>query len=105
MTKTLTAGLICTAALLAVGATPAAAKGCNGYVNQMQWGCAPWDNNNGPQFPHYKAPAPVRPGVPMQNGGTPAVQPGNGAGLLSPNGGNLIGHDSGNGAGLIGKAR
>jgi hypothetical protein len=33
------------------------AAGCNGHVEPQTWGCAPWDNNNGPKFPHYKAPA------------------------------------------------
>jgi hypothetical protein len=42
--------------LLALSSPQAEAKGCNGYVNQFQWGCAAWDNNNGPQFPHYQAP-------------------------------------------------
>ncbi|TFI56463.1 hypothetical protein E2493_20070 [Sphingomonas parva] len=23
-------------------------------VNILVWGCAPWDNNNGPNFPYYK---------------------------------------------------
>lgn len=36
-------------------ATPAyAGTGCNGVVNIFVWGCAPWDNNNGPKFPYYK---------------------------------------------------
>lgn len=36
-------------------ATPAyAGTGCNGVVNIFVWGCAPWDNNNGPQYPYYK---------------------------------------------------
>jgi hypothetical protein len=38
-------------------ATPtnaAAIRGCNGVVNPLVWGCAPWDNNNGPQFPYHK---------------------------------------------------
>lgn len=45
------------AAVVAAGvfATPAAAaRGCNGVVNPLVWGCAPWDNNNGPQFPYFK---------------------------------------------------
>src|SRR5690606_27058383 len=35
--------------LIAMWAAPAHAAGCNGVVNIFQWGCAPWDNNNGPQ--------------------------------------------------------
>ena len=35
--------------------TPAyAGTGCNGVVAWWVWGCAPWDNNNGPQFPYYR---------------------------------------------------
>lgn len=40
-----------------LAANEASAKGCNGVVNQAVWGCAAWDNNNGPQFPNYKKPA------------------------------------------------
>ena len=47
------------AAAMAVGlftfAAPAnAGTGCNGVINPFVWGCAPWDNNNGPNFPYYK---------------------------------------------------
>ena len=35
-------------------ATPAQAAGCNGVVNPFVWGCAPWDNNNGPRYPYYR---------------------------------------------------
>ncbi len=36
-------------------ASPAyAGTGCNGVVNIFVWGCAPWDNNNGPKYPYYK---------------------------------------------------
>lgn len=41
------------AACLSV-ATPASARGCNGVINPLVWGCAPWDNNNGPNFPYFK---------------------------------------------------
>lgn len=48
-------GLTIGASLLTID--EASAKGCNGVVNPAVWGCAPWDNNNGPKFPNYKAPA------------------------------------------------
>ncbi|MCP3733065.1 hypothetical protein M9978_21905 [Sphingomonas sp. MG17] len=36
-------------------AAPAyAGTGCNGVVNIFVWGCAPWDNNNGAQYPYFK---------------------------------------------------
>ncbi len=44
-------------------AAPASANGCNGVVSLAEWGCAPWDNNNGPQYPYYQGsanPAPIR---------------------------------------------
>lgn len=52
--------VICAALLIATAtsAGAAGAKGCNGVVNQLVWGCAAWDNNNGPQYPNYRAPTP-----------------------------------------------
>ena len=45
----------CASVALMTAATPAnAGTGCNGVVNPLVWGCAPWDNNNGPNFPYYK---------------------------------------------------
>jgi hypothetical protein len=44
-------------ALLVGAANSASAKGCNGHVEPLRWGCAAWDNNNGPNYPYYKAPA------------------------------------------------
>ena len=41
-------------AAVCIYAAPAAAAGCNGVVNPLVWGCAPWDNNNGPNYPYYK---------------------------------------------------
>ena len=41
-------------ALLTVATSASAGTGCNGVVNPLVWGCAPWDNNNGPNFPYYK---------------------------------------------------
>lgn len=45
------------AVLTATAAMPLpafAGTGCNGVVNILVWGCAPWDNNNGPQFPYHR---------------------------------------------------
>lgn len=77
------------AAILSLAAAlPAAAKGCNGVVNVAVWGCAPWDNNNGPQFPNYRpARAPVAP--------PPAIiRPQ--AGVIAAGGGNVIAAGGGN---------
>jgi len=43
---------------------PAKASGCNGVVSPLEWGCAPWDNNNGPQYPHYQQPPPAAAATP-----------------------------------------
>ena len=51
--KLLAAAIAC-AAPFAFAAPAYAGTGCNGVVNIFVWGCAPWDNNNGPQFPYYK---------------------------------------------------
>ena len=100
--------------LLAAGAYgmsagEAIAAGCNGVVDQLKWGCAAWDNNNGPQFPHYKppktaqpaakvAPAKAAPVVRAPQPNSPAVAP-NSARIISRDGAGLVGQD---GAGLIG---
>ena len=51
-------GILAGAAILAAGVTlsaPASAgTGCNGVINPFVWGCAPWDNNNGAQYPYYR---------------------------------------------------
>jgi hypothetical protein len=55
--RSITLRLTCLAAAVSVTgiAAPAiAGTGCNGVVNVFVWGCAPWDNNNGPQFPYFK---------------------------------------------------
>jgi hypothetical protein len=78
----------------------ASAKGCNGVVNQMEWGCAAWDNNNGPQFPHYNKPASAQPAaktalaVPAPSAA--AVQPRAGAPIISTNGSGIVASGAGN---------
>jgi hypothetical protein len=50
--------LIVITSTVAIGtSSPAAAGGCNGVVNIFTWGCAPWDNNNGRNFPYYRKKA------------------------------------------------
>jgi hypothetical protein len=87
------AGLVAGVSFLT--ANEASAKGCNGVVSPMEWGCAAWDNNNGPEFPHYKkkasaakpATAPAQPVVapPKQ-----VVAPNAGAGIISGGAGNAV---------------
>jgi len=97
------------AGLCVVATQEAGAKGCNGVVSQGEWGCAAWDNNNGPQFPHYKKPgsaqpaAVVAPSALAQKPG-PVLAPNkvnapvnaNGAGLVASGGGNLVSSGGGN---------
>jgi hypothetical protein len=78
------------------------AAGCNGHVNPAEWGCAPWDNNNGPRYPHYKAPqkhaappaAHVQPQVKPQVQTPPqsVFQNHNGGGIMGNSGGNVVGN-------------
>lgn len=60
--------IVCAAAIgFAAAATPAyAGTGCNGVVNPFVWGCAPWDNNNGPKYPYYNKTQVTRPKVEVQ---------------------------------------
>ena len=53
ISKKIVLGLVAATTLGAAGAA-SAGTGCNGIVNQFIWGCAFWDNNNGPQYPFYK---------------------------------------------------
>jgi hypothetical protein len=97
-------------AILAVAASgslftvEASAKGCNGVVNQLEWGCAAWDNNNGPDYPHYKKPASAaaaQPAAaqPAARAPNPAIAtPNGGAGLVAAGAGNAV---SKNGNGLV----
>ena len=64
--------------------TPSNAAGCGGYVNLMQWGCAPWDNN-----PPKKG---VTPGYPVV---APKVTVQPAASVISNDGGSIVSHDSG----------
>ena len=79
------------------------AKGCNGVVSQLEWGCAAWDNNNGPQFAHYKKqPTSTPPAAkvsppPRANPVVRAPTLGNGNGIVSQGGGNLISPGNRNG--------
>jgi hypothetical protein len=79
------------AAFVVVDSAPAAARGCGGYVNQLVWGCAYWDNNQKcPYHPDCRKAAPQARPAPVYN---PAVQPGynSGNGLVAQGGGNRPG--------------
>jgi hypothetical protein len=99
------AGLV----IAASAAAPAyAGTGCNGVVNIFQWGCAPWDNNNGPQYPYYrkrqvtmKAPSGSR--ITVKDGhavvsinGTNYPVVGGASGVVSAGGGNVVSAGGGN---------
>ncbi len=81
-------------------ATPASAgTGCNGVVNIFQWGCAPWDNNNGPQYPYFKKKTVRVPaGTPMktERGQSFALVNGQWAPMVAAGGGNMVAAGGGN---------
>ena len=85
-----------------LGTSDAGAAGCNGVVNQLEWGCAAWDNNNGPQFPHYKKPASAAPAAPAAHASPAAAVPkpvitqSGGAGIVAQGGGNIVAQGGGN---------
>jgi len=94
------------AGLCVMAAQEAGAKGCNGVVSQGEWGCAAWDNNNGPQFPHYKKPGAAQPAAvvapsalakPPQAVLAPnKVVNSGGAGIVAAGGGNIVSAGGGN---------
>ena len=73
-------------------ATSATAAGCNGVVNQVVWGCAAWDNNNGPQFPNWRGGSSPAPAAAV--GSSLAARPANG--LVAAGAGNLVAAGAGN---------
>lgn len=90
-------------------ASPAyAGTGCNGVVNIFVWGCAPWDNNNGPKYPYYKkretsVQAPrgskitVKDGHAMVNvNGREYPVVGGASGVVAAGGGNVVAAGGGN---------
>ena len=102
-------------ALVSAGAccmsATASARGCNGVVDQLKWGCAAWDNNNGPQYPHYKAPQKAQPApakvAPAPSAALQPPRPNAGNGIVSRDGAGIVSRDgagviSRDGAGLIG---
>ena len=81
-----------------------AAAGCNGVVNAAVWGCAPWDNNNGPQFPNYKPKkaaqqtvAPAAKSAPPAVAQRPVTPPATAGRIISNDGASIISRD---GAGM-----
>lgn len=102
MNKLHIAGAVALGILGLTAAMPASAgTGCNGVINPFVWGCAPWDNNNGPQFPYYKKTRITIPKEGTQivnkNGTQMALRNGtyyplvtNGGGTLVTNGGSTL---------------
>lgn len=93
------------------GVSPAVAAlgtGCNGVVNIFVWGCAPWDNNNGPQFPYFRkrqvtVSAPPGSRITLRDGhafvtinGTAYPVVGGANGVVSAGGANVVSAGGGN---------
>lgn len=87
-----------TASMALLAGAPAQAAGCNGVVSPAEWGCAPWDNNNGPKFPHYRAPAKSSTPAPLAaQQQAPQVRAGGDVnGFISHNGGGIVAQGAGN---------
>jgi hypothetical protein len=105
MKKLFLTTVFASAAAFVVGSNPANAAGCGGYVNLLQWGCAPWDNNPPKPgvTPGYPAVAPKAVAVPAaavisNDGGslTRAAAP-----VVSNDGGSFVGN---NGSALVSNA-
>ncbi|UZK66674.1 hypothetical protein [Sphingomonas sp. M1-B02] len=91
---------IAAAGFAACVATPASAgTGCNGVVNIFLWGCAPWDNNNGPQYPYYRKKVITLPRqgtqIVTKNGVQMALRNGTYYPLIGTDGASMIGNDAG----------
>ncbi len=81
------------------------AQGCNGVVNILVWGCAPWDNNNGPKYPYYRKKKQNLPANQTQivdrNGQKMALYNGQyyplaGGNVIAPGGANVVASGGGN---------
>ncbi|HEX8301488.1 hypothetical protein [Sphingomonas sp.] len=104
----LAAAAIAIAATGAFAAPAYAGTGCNGVVNIFVWGCAPWDNNNGPKFPYYKKrttamQAPKGSKITLKDGhamvninGREFPVVGGANGVIAAGGGNIISGGAGN---------
>ena len=108
--------LLIAAAGTSIGTPADAGTGCNGVVAWWVWGCAPWDNNNGSQFPFYKKQAVAVPAgktirVDIKGndalavidgkqmpiiGGKAALVASGGGNLVASGGGNLVASGGGN---------
>lgn len=92
-----------TAAIVVVAgmtmSNPASAAGCNGVVDWFKWGCAGWDNNNGPQYPYYQKKVVTVPKQGTQivdkNGAKFALRNGQYFPLVTQAGGNIISDNGG----------
>ena len=88
------------AAMMAVPTPASAGTGCNGVVNIFVWGCAPWDNNNGPQFPYAHKRQTTVPAnqsqIVTKNGVPMALYNGNYYPIVASGGGNIVASGGGN---------
>ena len=110
------------AAAMSLFSAPAHAGGCNSVVDIFRWGCAPWDNNNGPNYPFYRK---VQTSVPANGaqvrikdnsaevlvngqwlpvvGGTAAIVAQGGGNIVAQGGGNIVAAGGGNLRALTGQ--
>jgi hypothetical protein len=95
------AAIIIALSTIAVSTPASAGTGCNGVVNIFVWGCAPWDNNNGPRFPYFRKKATTIPAqgtqIVTERGVRMALRNGTYYPLIGQDGAGVIGQD---GAGI-----
>ncbi len=109
------------AAAASLFSAPAYAAGCNGVVDIFRWGCAPWDNNNGANYPFYrKVQTSVPSGAQVRVrdssaevlingqwlpvvGGTAAIVAAGGGNIVAAGGGNIVAAGGGNLRALTGQ--
>lgn len=95
--KAMYLAVIGAAAMMAVPTPASAGTGCNNVINIFVWGCAPWDNNNGAQYPYFRkrqvtVPA-NRAQIIVKDGARMALINGQYYPLIGQDGASLIGQD------------
>ena len=79
---------------LVLAVSPAQAAGCNGHVNAMEWGCAPWRQQQRPAVPalHQAGRSGAKTATPRGRERGDAYATGH---AIQPRSGKSIGHDGG----------
>lgn len=88
------------ATMMALPTPASAGTGCNGVVNIFVWGCAPWDNNNGAQYPYARKQQTTIPAnrtqIVTKNGVPMALYNGQYFPIISNDGASIVASGAGN---------